>query len=466
MTVATPRTRRTRPVPDLADIQGGILRAYGNDYSRTTYLFVNVAEMRTGRRWLGHLVDDVTSARSWTEGKPATTLNVALTYDGLRALGLSPELLATFSDEFRAGMAARAAQLGDVGTSAPEHWDTPARAHVILVVNALSEDDLTGRLADLRADLGRYNGLSLVHQEHASLLPGVREHFGFADGFAQPAVEGVTDEKAPGGGVRDKDGWRGLALGEFVLGYPDESGRDRNGQDLPRAPAGPLGRNSTYGVWRKLEQDVALFRETLRTFAAAFPGGDEEKLAAKIVGRWRNGTPIVRSPDSPAVGFRGDEPGANDFLYHDVDADGRRCPLGAHIRRCNPRDSIGFGELLSFRHRMLRRGVPYGPPLPPEATGPDGHKRGLIFVCYVASISRQFESVQVQWLEDGNVFGLGRDKDFLLRGPADGSGKMTVPGEPPFFLGPQPTFVTTRGGQYLFVPGITGLGAVAAGTAG
>jgi deferrochelatase/peroxidase EfeB len=114
---------------------------------------------------------------------------------------------------------------------------------------------------------------------------------------------------------------------------------------------------------------------------------------------------------------------------------------------------------------MIRRGMPYGPPLEEGATSNDGVERGLVFVSFQASISRQFEAVQMQWLNDGNIFGLGHDKDFLLGSP-DGKGKMTIQGDPPFFLAPMAAFVKTKGGEYLFVPGISALAAIADGTTG
>ena len=120
---------------------------------------------------------------------------------------------------------------------------------------------------------------------------------------------------------------------------------------------------------------------------------------------------------------------------------------------------------MSRRHRIIRRGMPYGPELPRGVFEDDEKDRGLIFVCFNASISRQFESVQRQWLDDGNIFRLGLDSDFLLGGPVAARGKMTIPGHPPFFLSPQGPFVRTCGGEYLFVPGITGLAAIADGVA-
>ena len=199
----------------------------------------------------------------------------------------------------------------------------------------------------------------------------------------------------------------------------------------------------------------------LREAAELYGGGDHEKLAAKVVGRWPNGTPLVASPDAPIADFDPKtDPRTNGFRYAAEDPHGVRCPLGAHIRRTNPRDALGFDGLLSFRHRIIRRGMPYGAPLPSEAAEDDHVDRGLIFVCFNASISRQFEGIQAQWLNDGNVFHLGHDSDFLMGDP-HGTGKMTVEGDPPFFLGPQGPFVTTRGGEYLFVPGMKALAALA-----
>ena len=149
------------------------------------------------------------------------------------------------------------------------------------------------------------------------------------------------------------------------------------------------------------------------------------------------------------------------FRYED-DPDGLKCPIGAHIRRANPRDALGFEGATVRRHRIIRRGRPYGPPLPEGVLEDDGVERGLVFTCFNASIARQFELIQRIWVEDGDAFGLADDKDFLI---ADGRGsnKMTIQGNPPFFLSPQPGFVTTRGGEYLFRPGLRALRALGTG---
>ncbi len=457
------------PHIDLRDLQGDILRAYGNDYDHTSYAFVHLeCPPAQARAWFSGLLDHVTTAEPWKDGKPLTTLNVAVTAAGLKALGVSDEVVGTFSHEFRDGMAARATRLGDVGVSDPKEWEQglgSSEAHVLLTINAQEKEDHQRALGKMRAAMDDAGGITIVHQQDTALLKGAREHFGYADGFAQPAVEGATDAKAPGGGVLEKDGrWRALAPGEFVLGYPDEDSRDDPKRRLPNAPADPLGKSGTYMVWRKLYQDVALWRRVLADAAKLYHGGDEHKLAAKVVGRWADGTPLVTHPDKPDPSFDPAARGANDFRY-DGDLDGMRCPVGAHIRRSNPRDALGFETALTFRHRMIRRGMPYGDPLPEGVTKDDRADRGLVFVSFQASISRQFEAVQIQWLNDGNIFGVGHDKDFLLGDPG-AKGKMTIQGKPPFFLAPQEVFVKTRGGEYLYVPGLSALAAIADGTTG
>jgi Dyp-type peroxidase family len=456
------------PQLELADIQGDILRAYGNAYDHTSYAFVRIdCEPEQARAWFSGLLAHVTTAAPWAS-KPLTTLNVALTATGLAALGVSDEAIGSFADEFRQGMAARAQLLGDAGPSAPREWEPglgTGDAHVLLTINAQEAADHRRALGKMEAAMADAGGVAVISQVDAQLLHGAREHFGFADGFAQPAIAGATEDRVAGGGVPEKHGrWRALAAGEFILGYPDEDSNVDRHRRLPSAPDGPLGRNSTYMVWRKLHQDVALWRRTIRAAAERYPLGDAQKLAAKVVGRWHGGAPLATHPDGPDPSFDASAHGANDFRYGD-DPGGRRCPLGAHIRRTNPRDALGNEGKLSFRHRMIRRGMPYGPPLPEGRVDDDGADRGLVFVSFQASIFRQFEGVQTPWVNDGNIFGLGTDKDFLLGDPA-GSGKMTIQGRKPFFLTPQETFVVTRGGEYLFVPAISALQAIADGAAG
>jgi deferrochelatase/peroxidase EfeB len=209
-------------------------------------------------------------------------------------------------------------------------------------------------------------------------------------------------------------------------------------------------------VYRKLQMNVPAFRSFLEDAGSRHPGGPE-LLAAKILGRWSDGTPLSASPGAPDADLVADPARINNFSYAD-DPQGLRCPIGSHIRRVNPRDAKGFFDgRLTNRHRIIRRGRTYGPPLHEGVLADDGQERGLAFVCFNADIWRQFETIQAFWVADGDVFGLGPDKDPLIGCPDGEGGKMTIPGKPPFFLSPQPQFVTTRGGEYLFQPSISAL---------
>ncbi len=438
-------------VLDLDRIQGFVVRGYRLPFAG--YLFLRILDPQRAGSWFAEIAADVLVAAEWSE-KPESGVNIAFTYAGLAAMSLPDATLAGFPEEFRQGMAARASLLGDHGESAPERWEAPLGTpdvHVLVMISAQSREALAGHDRRLRADLERNGGLAVVGEDVGAALPGGVEHFGYADGFAQPAIEGSPAGNPPGGGaLQAGGGWRPIPAGEFILGYDDEEGV------LPIAPPpDELSCNGSFLIFRKLHQNVAAFRAMLAGAAEAYAGG-EELLAAKLVGRWRDGTPLDLSPGAPDPALVADESRNNDFSYGD-DAAGERCPLGSHIRRANPRASLAFDGKLVNRHRLIRRGIPYGDPLPPGAED-DGADRGIIFMCLQASIARQFEFVQSQWLAEGNTLGVGEDQDVML-GPQDGEepSKMTIPGQPPFLLGPLARMVTVRGGEYFFVPGTNGL---------
>jgi len=421
---------------DLPNIQGFVVRGYRLPV--VGYLLLRVVDGARARTLLGDVLDEVLTAATWSE-PPQSGLNLAISYEGLQALGLPDGSLAGFPEEFREGMAARAGLLGDTGESAPDRWETgfvDPGVHVLVMISAQDKAALQGHDRALRDRIEQSGALSLVADQVGAALPDGKEHFGFVDGFAQPALEGSGVEALPGQGAPEhEDGRRPIRAGEFILGYPDEEGV------LPPAPVpAPLSNNGSYLVYRKLHQDVAGFRAQLAQAAQLYPGGED----------------LVMSPHARDPELVKDPTRNNAFSYRD-DPDGLRCPVGSHIRRSNPRASLPFDGQLVNRHRLLRRGIPYGEPLPEDAID-DGEDRGVVFMCLQASIARQFEFVQAQWLNDGNAFRLGDDQDVLL-GPQDQDGvrKMTVPGAPPFFLGPLSRLVTVRGGEYFFCPGLNGL---------
>jgi Dyp-type peroxidase family len=441
---------------ELEDIQGTVLRQRPSPFTGA-YFLLRIDDPSDGRRMLRRLVPQVASATQWWAPPKSAWLSVALSYPGLRALGVPQASLDSFPAEFREGMAARATRLGDTGESSPEHWDAPlggTDVHVALSVFARDDAALQSVLAPAREALADLPGVQVIYRLDISQLPSKRTHLGFVDGIGEPAIEGAgvasilqtdTDHYGylPGFGPTIK-------AGEFLLGYTNQLGRL-----TPVPQPDVLGRNGTYVAFRKLHLRVAEFRRYLKDNASS--PEEEELLAAKMVGRWRSGAPLVLAPehDDPAIAT--DPHRANDFNYRQEDPTGLRCPLGAHIRRMNPRDSLEDTIVDVRIHRALRRGAPYGPMLPDGQLEDDGADRGIVFIFMGTDLVRQFEFIKSQWADDGNFVSLGTEKDPLV-GDNDGTGTFTIPKHPVRRrLQQLPRFVITKGGEYMFMPGIRAL---------
>ncbi|MDF2697097.1 MAG: Peroxidase, partial [Labilithrix sp.] len=285
-----------------------------------------------------------------------------------------------------------------------------------------------------------FRGVEMIWRQDCRALATGREQFGFRDGIGYPAIEGSP---LPGTNTREQP----LKAGEFVLGYPDETG---GFPPLPHPDI--LGRNGTYVVFRKLHQRVAEFRKYLKESARSEE--EEELLAAKMMGRWRSGAPLALCPhhDDPELGA--DPRHNNDFVFAD-DPTGYKTPPGSHIRRANPRDASVAGVVRL--HRMLRRGTVYGPELPAGVLEDDGVDRGLMFAFIGAHLGRQFEFVQSEWMNGGEFLGIGETKD-PITGAHDGTASYSIPKRPlPQRLRGLPRFVVTRGGEYCFMPGLRAL---------
>jgi Dyp-type peroxidase family len=458
------------------DIQGFVLRGYNLPCAR--YCFLHFEDAQRARTFIGRLLRVITTGQLWDQGKPESTVNIAFTHQGLVSLELPIATLISFPVEFQQGMRARGGILGDTGINAPEHWDEVWRTgqvHAWLGINALSPPALDTRSADMRALTEETGGARILYcQDAAAIVENgkvtLKEHFGYTDGFGNPDYLGVCRKAQPGQGKLMPDGtWVPLATGELLLGYADEAG------ELPVAPVPHiLANNGTFMVYRKLHQNVGTFRRFLDEWGPRYGAGDafaREKLASKFIGRWRDGTPVETSPDRPNPAIAQDPDKSTNFTYSN-DAAGTRCPIGAHIRRVNPRDAFGFNGRLINRRRITRRGLPYGP-FAPEGNGSttqdpaelDAVDRGVIFMALNASLARQFEFVQQQWISYGNDAHLGNEKDLLMANHSEGEKYIiqgdTTPANPPFVCSHLPDFVELRGGEYFFLPSITALGMIA-----
>jgi deferrochelatase/peroxidase EfeB len=501
---------------DFQDIQGLVRFGHGH-LSEARFFLLNVADAAAARAWL----KDAPITTAATSPKANVALQVAFTYEGLKAVGVPDEILRDFSDEFIVGMAgdeSRSRRLGDVGPNDPKEWrwGQPGKVpHLMVLLYAATAERLESRETEIKKEWWQAAFAELIPPLFTNDIGDI-EPFGFKDGVSQPSLD--WERKKPSR-LRDTLDYTNMAaLGEFLLGYPNEYARytDRPLIDPKRDPERILplaenvpgkrdfGRNGTYLVCRDLAQDVPGFWQ----YVEAQANHDLKKrwdLAHAMVGRTVEGDPIVRLRPEPIDGVATDSKSAwhNQFTYEN-DPDGTACPFGAHIRRANPRNAdlppdarrlirriirtLGFGsrgprdDLLSSTrfHRILRRGREYGRQLdvadilgapPGEGEAPSRRasdeelkaERGLRFICLNANISRQFEFIQTAWMANPKFDGLD-ERDPLVGGRAPAATGMPTDR----FTRPQDSglcarvaglsdFVTVRGGAYFFMPGISAL---------
>ena len=405
-------------------VQGIILRGYGH-MPEARYLMLRVKDAAAARRWLATL--ELTHAEEGDRARaaPGPLLNIAFTSTGLSQLGVDTSVIESFEPAFVQGShhPQRARINGDEPTS--WEWGNEAkRVDVLLLVYAKTSESANRELEKQLAN-AQASGLEHVVTLEGGELPGRKEHFGFRDGIGQPLIRG-----AGGCGLEDD----ALPAGELLLGHRDAYG---NVSHAPTSPRGfSVGHDGSYLVFRQLEQRVSDFWK----YCAAQEDKSAVRVAAKLVGRWPSGASLVRHPEADPNEARFQD--ENDFNYlenaEDNDRFGARCPFGSHIRRTNPRDwnsapSREEATIVSNRHRIMRRGRPYGKPLAadmsPEAliaaakSGEDGAQRGLQFLCFNANIDRQFEFIQQHWCNNPHFAGLDNSRDPIVGcSPAAGSG--------------------------------------------
>jgi deferrochelatase/peroxidase EfeB len=440
------------------------------------------------KTWLAEIAPDIT----FGDGSLSDSARLLVfTPTGLRALGCEQDVLAEFPVAFQEGMAAahRAKLLGDTGDDQPAAWwwgagDRSVDAALLLYHKT---DEALAREVEQRSGRIAALGGSVVWQvalEPIQAGSPTKEPFGFVDGVSQPIVRGTRRW------IAEADAIHVVEPGEVLLGYLDNRGFLPNTPRVspakdphfllpawrPELAASPLptfvenssahlrdlGRNGTFFVIRQLEQDVQLFNSFLQAAAAKLSGAPgvpagfdpaqlEQWLGAKMVGRWKDGTSLVRYPHHPGTGWQGErkdvEPD-NAFLLGAEDPLAHKCPFGAHIRRSNPRESFtpGSKEQLEItnRHRILRVGRAYKPA--------PGENPGLLFMCLNADIERQFEFIQQTWAMNRLFHGLDGEVDSIL-GRGNKGGRITIPTpDGPILVSGIKDFVRVRGGDYFFMP--------------
>jgi len=462
---------------NLSDIQGFILRGYRIDVAR--FFILKISDPVPAKRFIKGVVSgdnsfpQITTAEDWGPVKPEYCLNIGFTFEGLKRLQLPEQYLISFPNSFQLGATSpiTAQTVGDIGESAPANWieglSDAAQAHIVLALYTHQDRDREAWSKILRS-LFEQCGITELSYQDSTPLPNDKIHFGYTDGIAQPHIVGSP------GKAEIPDCQPTAPTGEFLMGYPSQ-----NPNQTYQVSPPDLSLNSSFAAFRILKQDVAAFDAFLEK-SSAQSGIDKEMLAAKVCGRWRNGTPLMLSPETqhpnppvPPKLINSYDYVANnstpDCAEAPDDTFGYICPIGAHMRRNNPRSDLVIGSPdEGHLHRILRRAIPYGPEYDPA--NPDEIERGLVGMFINVDLANQFEFLTSQW---SNTSSFVRS----VHGPGGVNPVNNISGQD-IFLGindetnssftlstPQGNqkikgfgrFVITRGGAYCYLPSITAM---------
>jgi len=498
----------------LGNIQGNSIGGFSKDFQ--TNLFLKFTNAANGRAWIQEISGEIAGSSSADvldfnrqfaaltkqgvqrpeELISAVWVNLAFSFRGLAALKLkNRDDLDLFPQTFREGMAKAKSRIGDVGRSDPSTWIKPFNKsrdlHAVLIIAADHSVQLQEKVAAVTRTAAFKAGVEILLDQVGrtrSDLPG-HEHFGFKDGVSQPGIRGVDPPDDPI--ANPNQGHPGQDLlwpGEFIVGYATQIPKGKTGVDGPNPDPGPDFKpdpgwtvDGSYLVFRRLKQDVVGFERQVKELAKKL-GWSTDLTGAKLVGRYKSGTPIEQrrfqpTPYTPPSTDPGDPHhgnpalGSNNTLNNNFefsgDTDGAICPLAAHIRKAYPRDELNTGgnsdgESLTQTHRLLRRGIPYGEPFVAHDPASGRKDRGLLFLCYQNDIASHFEFVQSNWVNNPR-FPPGPavpGEDPIITQTT--AGKMLIdPNEPAIEVS---HFVTTTGGEYFFAPSISALQGIADGS--
>lgn len=464
-------------IEDRKDMQGLLVYGYAS-MPASYFIPFKIDNLSTFKLWLA-----ATNFQSGEKSPEKSCMNIAFTAKGLKVLtgdtdGTKISDTKGFDQAFVDGMDTdfRNRILGDYDTNSPEQWKWGSRTdnntHGMLLIYAKDESTLNEAFAK---ESERYVGAITPSSTPVKCVkhPTAKEHFGFTDGISQPVLKGLGRNTGDGNFINP---------GEIILGHLNAYDK------YPLSPQidgyGDFGKNGSYMVMREMQQDVPLFWKTM----LKNEGDNPVRLAAKMVGRWPNGIPLMLAETEEEANKLMEskkhlKPGQlttflNDFEYYEKDKDGLKCPIGAHIRRGNPKDSKNEEPKnpneVSNKHRILRRGMPFGKfisdtmevkDILTAIENPDHEERGLNFVCFNSDINRQFEFIQQTWMNNMKFVGLYDEVDPLIgvQGKLDknsNSMKMnttnfSVP-ECPYRrkYNDIPLFVKIRAGGYFFMPAL------------
>lgn len=449
---------------DMKDIQGLIHHSY--QYPKARHLLFEVSDSTVGQKLLESLVPLTTHAEMKLDPPPDYLLNIGISYRGMLALGVNPDLMDRFPSEFKEDPDPNT--MGDVGSSAPELWWNKrfltSQVHLVIHLYGLTTDALNEITTLIRAKAGGLRELlptqngGPIEGGPISSTPG-EVHFGYRDGFSQPDVR-WDDAPGTSGSVDYR---------HFILGYSTENipSQPKAYLSIPASVrAAIFAKNGCYSVFRWVYQDVARFNKFLAVegplvFPELPPEDAAELLAAKLMGRWRDGTPLIKSSTSPNPAYADD----NSFGYSQ-DPHGLDCPVSSHIRINNPRDQKldAASELLGGVPRVIRRGITFGSKL--TGTEDDHEERGLVGMFLCASIQRQFYKLTA-WMKENSF-----SPSFTDLRAQDPLANRNVPHASSEFLIPTKTgirkvtlqdFVSTKGTAFFLLPSLTALQRLAAG---
>jgi deferrochelatase/peroxidase EfeB len=451
--------------PDWSNVQGLVRSGYTHPFS-THLLFTFPTPLAAAARqsFFAALLPALQSSADWGNKKPASMLNVGLTAGALAKMG-QPTAAAqsAFPADFRTP--------NYTGNNLPDQWLSmdgtalfaASAVDCVVHVYGLTQGDLEALVAVVTGAAGAAGiteRLPLAQGDGRLTqcnLPSGEVHFGFMDGISEP------DLRTPStGGVLPGD------LANFVIGYADPSlPPDQVNVDPATGPAGDFARDGIYDGFAVIFQDSSEFSAYLAQQGAALaerlgrtPDEAGEWVAAKIMGRWRNGSPLELSPDWPERSTSR----SSDFGYAD-DTTGVRCPFSAHVRVSNPRDQVLKPIAQHPFPRLLRRGVPYGPP--PVRGVTDNEDRGLVGLFLCGSLSQQFGKV-LAWQQVNNFSSVFQPVSFATQDALMGNREATNVTLPvpmaegdPVTLPALPEWIKYRGVAFCLLPSISTLTALA-----